>query len=78
MEHSMVNQTKNSVANNFKKQKCPKCTKYEGIELIYGAPTEEETKRMKQGLAMPAGLRPETGPVFKWSCSSCGYIWGKG
>jgi len=25
-----------------KKQKCPKCKKHTGLELIYGAPTEED------------------------------------
>ncbi|BBO83218.1 hypothetical protein DSCO28_37840 [Desulfosarcina ovata subsp. sediminis] len=73
----MVNQIKNKINNNLNKQKCPKCTKHEGLEIIYGAPTREETERIKQGLAIPGGLRPEMGPVFKWSCGSCGYVWGK-
>ena len=65
------------VINSFKKQKCPKCKNLEGLEIIYGAPTREEAERIKQGSAKPGGLRPESGPVFKWSCSSCGYVWGK-
>jgi len=65
------------VINSFKKQKYPKCKKQEGLEIIYGAPTREEAERIKQGVAKPGGLRPESGPVFKWSCSSCGYVWGK-
>ena len=65
------------VINSFKKQNCPKCTNQEGLEIIYGAPTREEAERIKQGIAKPGGLRPESGPVFKWSCSSCGYVWGK-
>ena len=65
------------VINCFKKQNCPKCTKQEGLEIIYGAPTREEAERIKQGIAKPGGLRPESGPVFRWSCSSCGYVWGK-
>ncbi|BBO80891.1 hypothetical protein DSCO28_14570 [Desulfosarcina ovata subsp. sediminis] len=65
------------VINGFKKQKCPKCKKQEGLEIIYGAQTREEAERIKQGIAKPGGLRPESGPVFKWSCSSCGYVWGK-
>ena len=72
----MVNQTKNMVTNNFQKQICPKCSKQEGLEIIYGAPTEEEAERIKQGLATPGGLRPESGPVFRWSCSNCEYVWG--
>ena len=65
------------VTDNFQKQICPKCSKHEGLEIIYGAPTREEAERIKQGLAMPGGLRPESGPVFRWSCSSCGYVWGQ-
>ena len=65
------------VINSYKKQNCPKCTKQEGLEIIYGAPTKEEAERIKQGIAKPGGLRPESGPVFRWSCSSCGYVWGK-
>jgi hypothetical protein len=65
------------VINSLKKQNCPKCTKQEGLEIIYGAPTREEAERIKQGIAKPGGLRPESGPVFKWSCCSCGYVWGK-
>jgi len=63
--------------NNLQKQKCPKCTKYESLEIIYGAPTREEAERIKKGLAKPGGLRPESGPVFRWSCSNCGYVWGR-
>ena len=64
------------VTNNIQKQKCPKCAKKEGLEIIYGGPTQEEAERLKQGLAIPGGLRPESGPVFKWNCSNCGYVWG--
>jgi ribosomal protein S27AE len=63
--------------NNLQKQICPKCSMHEGIEIIYGAPKREEVERIKKGLAMPGGLRPESGPVFRWSCSNCGYVWGK-
>ena len=64
------------VTNKFQKEKCPNCTKQEGLELIYGAPTREEAERVKQGLAKPGGFRPESGLVFKWNCSNCGYVWG--
>jgi hypothetical protein len=64
------------VTNKFQKEKCPKCKKQEGLELIYGAPTREEAERIKRGLAKPGGLRPESGPVFKWNCGNCGYVWG--
>lgn len=42
---------------HFQKQKCPKCTERGGLEIIYGAPRREE-ERIKQGLAIPGGLRP--------------------
>ena len=51
--------------------------KHESLEIIYGAPTREEAERIKKGLAKPGGLRPESGPVFRWSCSNCGYVWGR-
>ena len=61
------------------KEKCPKCKKQAGLELIYGEPTEEDAEKLKQGLAVPGGLMPEDEkiPVFKWICSSCGYVWGR-
>jgi hypothetical protein len=65
------------ITNNLQKQKCPKCMKNGGLEIIYGAPTREEAERIKKGLAIPGGLRPESGPVFRWSCSNCGYVWGR-
>ena len=38
------------IANNLQKQKCPKCTKHESLEIIYGAPTPEAAERIKKGL----------------------------
>jgi len=60
-----------------KKQKCPKCKKHAGLELIYGAPTEEDVKRVRQGLAIPGGLMLKSGPVYKWNCKNCMHVWGK-
>jgi len=60
-----------------KKQKCPKCKKYTGLELIYDAPTEEDVERVWQGLAIPGGFMPKRGPVYKWNCNNCGNVWGK-
>ena len=60
-----------------KRQKCPKCKKPEGLELIYNTPTEEDVERVRQGLAMPGGFMPKRGPVYKWNCSNCGHVWGK-
>ena len=66
------------MANDIpRKQKCPKCKKYEGLELIYGALTEKYVDRVKQGLAIPGGFMPKSGPVYKWNCGNCGHVWGK-
>ena len=61
------------------KQKCPKCKKQAGLELIYGAPTDEDTEKVRQRLAIPGGFMPKDkkAPVYKWRCSSCGHVWGK-
>ena len=67
-----------SITSNIsKKQKCPKCKKYEVLELIYGIPTEEDAKRVRQGLAIPGGFMPKSGPAYKWNCGNCGHVWGK-
>jgi hypothetical protein len=63
--------------NTIKKQKCPKCKKHTGLELIYNTPTEEEVERVRQGLAMPGGFMPKRGPVYKWNCKNCMHVWGK-
>jgi hypothetical protein len=64
-------------SNILKKQKCPKCKKRAGLELIYDAPTEEDAKRVKQGLAIPGGFMSKSGPVYKWNCVNCGHVWGE-
>ena len=60
-----------------KKQKCPKCKKYGGLELIYGALTEKYVDRVKQGLAIPGGFMPKKGPVYKWNCGTVAMYGGK-
>lgn len=64
-------------SQNSKKQKCPKCNKYEGLELIYGTPTEQDAMRVKQGFAVPGGFMPKSGPAYTWNCGNCGHVWGK-
>jgi ribosomal protein S27AE len=63
--------------NTIKKQKCPKCKKQEGLELIYDTPTEKDIERVRQGLAIPGGFMPKKGPVYKWNCGNCGHVLGK-
>ncbi len=58
--------------NIIKKQTCPKCKKHAGLEIIYNAPTEEDAKRVRQGLAIPGGFMPKGGLAYKWNCSNCG------
>lgn len=64
-------------SKNPKKQKCPNCNKYEGLELIYNAPTEEDAKRVRQRLAIPGGFMPKGGLSYKWNCGNFGHVWGK-
>ena len=63
--------------NSPKKPKCPKCKKHAGLELIYGAPTEEDAEKVRKGLAIPGGFMPINGPVYRWNCSNCGHVWGR-
>jgi hypothetical protein len=48
--------------------------KHEGLELIYGAPTEEDPERVRQWLAIPGGFMPKTIPVYKWNCGNCDHV----
>jgi hypothetical protein len=59
------------------KEKCPKCKKLTGLEILYGIPTEEDAKKAKQGLGIPGGFKPKSGPVYRWNCANCGHLWGK-
>ena len=59
------------------RQKCPKCKKHAGVELIYDIPNEKDTDKVRQGLAIPGGFKPKDGTVYKWKCQSCYHLWGE-
>lgn len=64
-------------SNLDQKPKCPNCKKAAGLEIIYDAPKEEDIVKLSQGLAVPGGFKPKSGPAFKWNCGRCGHLWVK-
>lgn len=59
-----------------KKKKCPKCGEHEGVEIVYGYPTNALWEQVERGeVALGGCLVTPENP--RWWCRVCKHRWGK-
>ena len=57
-----------------KKYTCPECHAQEGVNIVYGYPTQETFELVKEGrLAIGGCIVDDENPDYK--CMKCGYQW---